>query len=175
LTSTLPEPSGLKAFILIATATNSPNSPIIKMDAASGQRRRPIGLSLLLVLLMSITQASALSVVIPMSRSLSIPGNITSEISLSAESAGAGCSTEGQWNCMTTSWQRCASGKWSVIMQMSAGTICTPSGFTTDFRIQASDNRGGTSSASGGLRVQNSYGLVGLSVLSSIGLAVIQI
>src|SRR5687768_14281747 len=36
-----------------------------------------------------------------------------------AEAAGSGCSPEGQWNCMTTTWQRCASGVWSVEMQMA--------------------------------------------------------
>ncbi|ROW08024.1 hypothetical protein VPNG_06063 [Cytospora leucostoma] len=28
---------------------------------------------------------------------------------------GSACS-EGEWNCMTTSFQRCASGEWSVVM-----------------------------------------------------------
>lgn len=38
---------------------------------------------------------------------------------------GSSCSTsEGEWNCMTTSFQRCASGQWSVVMNTADGTIC---------------------------------------------------
>ena len=70
-----------------------------------------------------------------------------------AEAAGSGCSPEGQWNCMTTTWQRCASGVWSVEMQMSAGTRCSPSGFTEDFRIEHDgtvNGEGGTGDGGGG-------------------------
>jgi hypothetical protein len=38
---------------------------------------------------------------------------------------GSQCSPEGQWNCMGTSFQRCAAGTWSVVQQMAAGTVCT--------------------------------------------------
>lgn len=54
---------------------------------------------------------------------------------------------------MTTSWQRCASGVWSVEMQMSAGTRCAPSGLTDDFRIEHDgtvDGAGGTGDGGGG-------------------------
>lgn len=41
--------------------------------------------------------------------------------------AGTACSPEGQWNCIGgTSFQRCASGAWSAVMAVSAGTSCTP-------------------------------------------------
>ncbi|KAL2685327.1 hypothetical protein Neosp_006424 [[Neocosmospora] mangrovei] len=53
-----------------------------------------------------------------------------------AEEAGSGCSTEGQWHCMTNSFQRCASGHWSVQMAMSEGTKCTPAGYTDDYNFQ---------------------------------------
>ncbi|KAI0102418.1 lytic polysaccharide monooxygenase [Nemania sp. FL0031] len=37
------------------------------------------------------------------------------------------CTNEGAWNCIDgTSFQRCASGQWSVAMSMAAGTQCTP-------------------------------------------------
>jgi len=37
------------------------------------------------------------------------------------------CSPEGQWNCIAgTSFQQCASGTWSVVMQVAAGTKCAP-------------------------------------------------
>ncbi|KAK0392579.1 hypothetical protein NLU13_2074 [Sarocladium strictum] len=70
-----------------------------------------------------------------------------------AEAAGSGCSLEGQWNCMTTTWQRCASGVWSVEMQMASGTRCVPSGFTDDFRIEHDgtvNGEGGTGDGGGG-------------------------
>ncbi|KAK2814083.1 hypothetical protein FQN50_000487 [Emmonsiellopsis sp. PD_5] len=37
------------------------------------------------------------------------------------------CQNEGEWNCIGgTSFQRCASGQWSVAMAVAAGTQCTP-------------------------------------------------
>lgn len=36
------------------------------------------------------------------------------------------CTTEGSWNCMgSNSFQRCASGTWSVVQQLAGGTKCT--------------------------------------------------
>ena len=68
-----------------------------------------------------------------------------------AQTSGSSCSgSEGQWNCMTSSWQRCASGRWSVVMQCAAGTICTPAGLTNDFKVQASSP---TTTSSGGASV----------------------
>jgi hypothetical protein len=53
-----------------------------------------------------------------------------------SETVGSACSTEGQWNCMTNSFQRCASGQWSAVMNCAAGTMCTPTGLTVEFRVQ---------------------------------------
>ncbi|RKU41513.1 hypothetical protein DL546_003866 [Coniochaeta pulveracea] len=40
---------------------------------------------------------------------------------------GTACTNEGAWNCVAgTSFQRCASGTWSVQMAMAAGTKCVP-------------------------------------------------
>jgi len=44
----------------------------------------------------------------------------------SAFAAGTACTTEGMWNCIGgTSFQQCASGTWSVVQQVAAGTTCT--------------------------------------------------
>ncbi|KAF9878528.1 hypothetical protein CkaCkLH20_04020 [Colletotrichum karsti] len=46
--------------------------------------------------------------------------------------AGLACTEEGQWLCIEgTHFQRCASGRWSVIMSMAAGTKCQSG--TTEF------------------------------------------
>lgn len=38
---------------------------------------------------------------------------------------GSPCyASEGEWNCLTTSFQRCASGQWSEITDTADGTIC---------------------------------------------------
>jgi hypothetical protein len=42
-----------------------------------------------------------------------------------SQTPGSKCSPEGQWNCLGTSFQRCAAGTWSVVQQMAAGTVCT--------------------------------------------------
>ncbi|KAF0328164.1 extracellular protein [Colletotrichum asianum] len=45
---------------------------------------------------------------------------------------GLACTDEGQWLCIEgTHFQRCASGRWSVIMSMAAGTKCQSG--TTEF------------------------------------------
>lgn len=41
---------------------------------------------------------------------------------------------EGEWNCMTTTFQRCASGQWSVVLSTAYGTVCEPEGFTYGFQ-----------------------------------------
>ncbi|KAM0204221.1 hypothetical protein ACHAPA_009344 [Fusarium lateritium] len=44
----------------------------------------------------------------------------------SEETAGSACTDEGQWNCIGGSkYQRCASGRWSVVQSMAAGTTCS--------------------------------------------------
>lgn len=35
---------------------------------------------------------------------------------------------------MTTTFQRCASGQWSVVLDTAYGTVCEPEGFTYDFQ-----------------------------------------
>ncbi len=79
------------------------------------------------------------------------PGNAYSRpatLESRSMSPGSGCGgSEGQWNCMTDSWQRCASGQWSVVMQCAAGTHCAPSGLTYDFEVQANSQGGGGTTA----------------------------
>lgn len=53
-----------------------------------------------------------------------------------AEAEGSACSPEGQWNCMSSTWQRCAGGRWSVVMDSAAGTVCRPAGLTSDFATE---------------------------------------
>lgn len=44
-----------------------------------------------------------------------------------AMTAGSACSPEGLWNCIGgTSFQQCASGTWSAVQSLAAGTKCTP-------------------------------------------------
>ncbi|KKY29360.1 putative spore coat protein sp96 precursor [Diaporthe ampelina] len=39
--------------------------------------------------------------------------------------AGSACTTEGEWNCVGgNSFQRCASGTWSAVQSLAAGTSC---------------------------------------------------
>ncbi|QPC66728.1 hypothetical protein HYE67_008959 [Fusarium culmorum] len=52
------------------------------------------------------------------------------------EEEGSGCSTEGQWHCMTNSFQRCAQGHWSMKMNMAEGTKCVPAGYTDDYNFR---------------------------------------
>jgi hypothetical protein len=101
--------------------------------------RLSIHIAILLILLLSFSAADS-------SAFSSIPGGIVRR----AEAAGTGCSPEGQWNCMTTTWQRCASGIWSVEMRMAAGTRCVPAGFTDKFRVEHDGTVNGESRTGGG-------------------------
>ena len=48
---------------------------------------------------------------------------------------GSSChGTEGEWNCMNTAFQRCASGQWSMVLDTAYGTVCEPEGFTYEFQ-----------------------------------------
>ncbi|KAI1660024.1 hypothetical protein F4813DRAFT_350710 [Daldinia decipiens] len=63
-------------------------------------------------------------------------------------SEGSSCEgSEGQWNCLTNQWQRCAAGQWSVVMDCAAGTICTPAGLTNDFFVQFANGAAGPSTS----------------------------
>ncbi|RSL71672.1 hypothetical protein CEP53_001420 [Fusarium sp. AF-6] len=45
-----------------------------------------------------------------------------------SHTAGTACTTEGEWNCIGGSkYQRCASGRWSVVQSMASGTTCSGS------------------------------------------------
>jgi hypothetical protein len=63
--------------------------------------------------------------------------------------AGSSCSDEGQWYCMTSSFQRCASGQWSTVMQCAAGTQCSPSGQSYEFHVDFWNGGASSSSSSG--------------------------
>ncbi|KAI0136096.1 hypothetical protein F4776DRAFT_121660 [Hypoxylon sp. NC0597] len=77
--------------------------------------------------------------------------NETAAIEKRQMSVGTSCDSEGQWNCLTNQWQRCASGQWSAVMDCAAGTICTPSGLTNDFFVSfANGAAGGPAPATSG-------------------------
>ncbi|KAI0969772.1 hypothetical protein F4678DRAFT_153494 [Xylaria arbuscula] len=55
------------------------------------------------------------------------PASGSGSSSGSAGAAGTACTSEGMWNCIDgSSYQQCASGLWSAVMPMAAGTKCTP-------------------------------------------------
>lgn len=62
--------------------------------------------------------------------SASAPGGAAngSSAGASQKSVGSQCSNEGAWNCIDgKSYQQCASGTWSVVMRVAAGTKCSSS------------------------------------------------
>lgn len=55
--------------------------------------------------------------------------------------AGSACSPEGQWNCIGgKSFQRCASGMWSIVQAMAAGVSCE-AGESTDLKMAAAPGK----------------------------------
>ncbi|RMZ80277.1 hypothetical protein DV738_g2847, partial [Chaetothyriales sp. CBS 135597] len=57
----------------------------------------------------------------------------TSDLS-GAQTPNTACSVEGQWICLGNAFQRCASGTWSVVINLAQGTTCTTG---TDFQVGA--------------------------------------
>ncbi|OKL63986.1 hypothetical protein UA08_00450 [Talaromyces atroroseus] len=61
----------------------------------------------------------------------------TSSTSPTSGGLSGACATEGEWNCIDgTYFQRCASGMWSAVGSVAAGTNCT-SGLSNDLSIVA--------------------------------------
>ncbi|KFH41927.1 hypothetical protein ACRE_073710 [Hapsidospora chrysogenum ATCC 11550] len=80
-----------------------------------------------------------------------VTSGVANPIARRAETEGAECSPEGQWNCMPDTWQRCASGRWSVVMDLAEGTICTPQGLVDDITVEHDGSvNGGDGGSSGG-------------------------
>ncbi|KAL0940649.1 extracellular protein [Colletotrichum truncatum] len=68
---------------------------------------------------------------------------------------GLACTEEGQWLCIAgTHFQRCASGRWSVIMSMAAGTKCQSG--TTEF-VTWAKKRAHKRAHSGRLRARSKH------------------
>lgn len=75
-------------------------------------------------------------------------GTLSPSILLPRADPGSGCDgSEGQWNCMTHSFQRCAAGLWSEVMQCADGTECSPAGLTYDFLVDFTGSGGGGGSS----------------------------
>ncbi|CAK7218533.1 hypothetical protein SBRCBS47491_003537 [Sporothrix bragantina] len=79
---------------------------------------------------------------------LVIVREVDTNFTLMAIQPGSVCTAEGQWNCLTTCWQRCASGIWSDTMALSPGTACIPAGLSYDMQIVDSDGMSVSSSSS---------------------------
>ncbi|KAK5990801.1 hypothetical protein PT974_09074 [Cladobotryum mycophilum] len=98
----------------------------------------------------------------------------TDSVHVDVGPVGAVCSPEGLWNCLEQSWQRCASGQWSVVVRCSNGTICQPLGLTDNLSIRyasASDDspspRDEGEENNNGSRYHLDYLLLATAVLSS--------
>lgn len=76
------------------------------------------------------------------SSSSSSSGSSSSGSSSSSSSSTAqtgACSTDGEYMCLGTTYQVCASGQWSVEMALASGTTCTGSG--SNFEIAAAASK----------------------------------
>lgn len=63
-----------------------------------------------------------------------------SSSSTGSESAGSACTTEGDYQCVSsTTYQICASGTWSAVMSVAAGTSCSGTG--ANFEIVAASSK----------------------------------
>ncbi len=56
------------------------------------------------------------------------PASQPPAVGTAAQAPGSACSDEGAWSCQGTAYQRCASGMWSAVMPLAAGTSCTETG-----------------------------------------------
>ncbi|UNI21131.1 hypothetical protein JDV02_007147 [Purpureocillium takamizusanense] len=116
---------------------------------------------------------------LPASASSHITGNEPSQHAIRAsgavhrraEAVGSVCSSEGQWNCMTSSWQRCAAGRWSEVVNCAKGTVCAPAGLTDDFHVQhdgSVDGGGGRKTGGSGGQSKGPKGSTSLPLLGVV-------
>lgn len=59
--------------------------------------------------------------------------------------AGSVCTDEGEWNCLTTCWQRCASGVWSDTMALAEGSVCAPAGLSYSMTLSSASEHSSAS------------------------------
>ncbi|KAL2000805.1 hypothetical protein VTN02DRAFT_2593 [Thermoascus thermophilus] len=82
-----------------------------------------------------VAESSPTAAVVPSSSPASSPN----ESGSTSGALSGPCSQEGAWNCLGgTAFQRCASGAWSEVIQMAAGTTCT-AGQSDSLKIAAID------------------------------------
>ncbi|KAK1771456.1 hypothetical protein QBC33DRAFT_591748 [Phialemonium atrogriseum] len=85
---------------------------------------------------------------------------------------GSDCAgSEGLWDCMTDSWQRCASGRWSEVMQCAAGTECAPAGQSYEFEVRYAGGGGGGGVSGGSSGVVGRGSGMGSAAGWGVGLA----
>lgn len=77
--------------------------------------------------------------------SLSLVANSVGANATAPWAAGSVCTDEGEWNCLTTCWQRCASGVWSDTMALAEGTVCAPVGLSYDMTVSSEHSSGSES------------------------------
>jgi hypothetical protein len=111
--------------------------------------------SLILIAIISFTASQAINK--PVEISSRSPETPISGLLVERATAGQDCSgSEGMWNCMTNSFQRCASGRWSEVMQCAAGTHCSPVGMGYQFNVvSGSSTAAYSSNANSGLENRN--------------------
>lgn len=63
-------------------------------------------------------------------------GNNTGGSGTPAGAQSGPCTSEGEWACLGSSFQRCASGQWSPVMPLASGMKCTP-GTSANFAMSA--------------------------------------
>ncbi|OTA99556.1 hypothetical protein M426DRAFT_325026 [Hypoxylon sp. CI-4A] len=142
-------------------------------------QRKPFGFNIAILIVTLFTLfplvLASPSIPIPIPPPTSNP-NETKALEKRQMSAGSSCSgSEGQWNCLTNQWQRCAAGQWSEVMDCAAGTMCTPSGLTYDFAVQFANGAAGGGAATSDAAI-GSRNLItdrmSLAILGEMGLVI---
>lgn len=138
--------------LLVAAGSSSPNSEGANIDASA---RRDL--------------SSEAQLHTQPRRSSPAPPTPAFPLTRRQQSPGAACSSEGQWNCLTRQWQRCASGQWSVVMDLAEGTACAPAGLSDEFHVDHAGGGGRSTSSAAPSR-----GVPGLSTAAGRGVSVLR-
>ncbi|KAI1368880.1 hypothetical protein F5Y08DRAFT_294088 [Xylaria arbuscula] len=117
-----------------SSASAAPTSTAAEVTPTGGVFLTTSGVATATTLSTAISSSAAASstpVSVPTSSSVPVASSTTT-VAVPAPSGGVtgaqtgACSDEGAWNCIDgSSFQRCASGQWSAVMAMAAGTSCT--------------------------------------------------
>ncbi|CAK7272889.1 hypothetical protein SEPCBS57363_005375 [Sporothrix epigloea] len=115
--------AGYPGGVFVTSGASAPGTAKTTAAAASTQTTAAVTVSATTTITLSV--ATTINSPATAASTGSSSSSTSSSTSGTAETAGSACHPDGTWNCLGNSYQRCASGQWSVVLPLADGTSCT--------------------------------------------------